>query len=112
MGLRLAVCCCLSRRQAMRKALHRIVGEPILALSMALAAAACAPTMQATAPGFLPEPSFLRPGQSGQSAYVYQSPNASMHDYHSILLEPITIWTAPGSPLDQSPPEQRQAWAN
>src|SRR5882757_5009026 len=100
----------------MNRTLHRVIGGPILALSMALAVAGCAPTKQNTnfelAHGFLPQPSLLQPGKSGQAAFNYINPEAKMSSYHSILLEPVMIWTAPGTALDKSPVEQRQALAN
>jgi hypothetical protein len=91
-------------------------GKAILAISMALAIAACAPTKQSAnfelAHGFLPKPELLKPGKEGQAALVYTNPEVNFPGYGMILIEPVMVWTTPGSALDKSPVEQRQALAN
>jgi len=64
------------------------------------------------AAGFLPNPSLLQPGQQGQPDLVYRSPTANFASYRSVRLEPVAIWTSPGSPLNQEPEAQRRALAN
>ena len=63
-------------------------------------------------PGFLPNPSLLQPGQQGQPDLVYRSPTANFASYRSVMLEPVAIWTSPGSPLSKEPQVQRRALAN
>ena len=63
-------------------------------------------------PGFLPNPSLLQPGQQGQPDLVYRSPTADFASYRSVKLDPVAIWTSPGSPLNQEPRAQRRALAN
>jgi hypothetical protein len=62
--------------------------------------------------GFLPNPSLLQPGQQGQPDLIYRSPTANFAGYRSVMLEPVAIWTSPGSPLSQEPQTQRRALAN
>lgn len=56
------------------------VALTIIALSMTALLGACAQTEQVTSVkpvgGFLPEPSALEPGESGQLALVYLNPDA------------------------------------
>ena len=62
--------------------------------------------------GFLPDPSLLRRGGSGQADLVYRSPTANFASYNKVILEPVAIWAAPDSQLNTVPVEQRQAAAN
>ena len=62
--------------------------------------------------GFLPNPSLLQPGQEGQPDLVYRSPTANFAGYRSVMLDPVAIWTSPGSPLSKEPKTQRRALAN
>ena len=62
--------------------------------------------------GFLPDPSLLRPGKSGELDLVYRNPAINPSSYNKVLLTPVTLQTAPGSSLDGIPPEQRQALVN
>lgn len=62
--------------------------------------------------GFLPDPSLLQPGGSGQAALVYRNPTANFASYNKIFLDPVTVWTAPDSALNSVPESERQAVAN
>ena len=62
--------------------------------------------------GFLPDTTLLQPGGSGQAALVYRNPTANFAFYNKIFLDPVTIWTAPGSALTRVPESARQAAAN
>jgi Protein of unknown function (DUF3313) len=53
--------------------------------------------------GFLPNASLLQPGGSGQAALVYRNPTADFSRYNKVLLDPVTIWTAPDSQLNNVP---------
>src|SRR5437899_570335 len=59
--------------------------------------------------GFLPQPALLQPGESGQMALVYLSPQVSAGGYHKIILDPVMIWAGVGSNLLSVPAEQQQA---
>ncbi|MBV9015093.1 MAG: DUF3313 domain-containing protein [Alphaproteobacteria bacterium] len=61
--------------------------------------------------GFLPQPALLRPGGAGQAALVYLNPSADFSSYTKIMLEAVTIWTTPDSPLNRVPQSQRRALA-
>lgn len=63
-------------------------------------------------PGFLPKIALLRPGGAGEAALVYRDPRANFSAYSKVLLDPVTIWTAPGSALGRVPHNQRTALAN
>ena len=62
--------------------------------------------------GFLPSPSLLNPGGTGQADLVYRSPTANFASYNKVILEPVAVWGLPDSPLNTVPVEQRQAVAN
>jgi len=62
--------------------------------------------------GFLPDPSLLKPGGSGQPALVYRNPTANFALYNKVFMDPVTIWTAPDSALNSVPEDERQAAAN
>ena len=62
--------------------------------------------------GFLPNASLLQPGGSGRAALVYRNPTANFSQYNKVLLDPVTIWTAPDSQLNNVPQNQRQAAAD
>lgn len=62
--------------------------------------------------GFLPDPSLLRRGGSGQADLVYRSPTANFASYNKVILEPVAIWAAPDSQISSVPAEQRQAAAD
>lgn len=100
----------------MSKSGCRIVVRTIAALSVVAAVAACSTTKQVSdvtpAQGFLPQPDLLQPGKSGQATLVYFAPNADFTAYKQVMLDPVTIWTAPGSSLESLPPDKRQDLAN
>ena len=62
--------------------------------------------------GFLPEPGLLQPGGNGRAALYYVNPKVDLKRYGKIILDPVEIWTAPGSDLAKVPVNQRQAAAN
>ena len=62
--------------------------------------------------GFLPNASLLQPGGSGRAALVYRNPTANFSQYNKLLLDPVTIWTAPDSQLNSVPHNQQQAAAD
>lgn len=62
--------------------------------------------------GFLPSPSLLQPGGNGRAALYYISNDIPLSSYNKILLDPVQIWTAPGSKLSAVPAKQRNAAAN
>jgi hypothetical protein len=88
----------------------------IAALSMMAMLGACAKTEQVAmqappAPSFLPNPGLMQKGQSGQFDRVYLEPGANWGSYTKILLEPVTIWTGPGSDMDKTSPQTQKALA-
>jgi hypothetical protein len=87
-----------------------------VAVSVAVLLGGCAATKQVAevepVGGFLPEPAALEPGKSGQTALVYLNPEARWSSYSKMLLEPVTVWTADDSRLNEVPPEQRKALAD
>ena len=62
--------------------------------------------------GFLPDPSLLQPGGAGQAALVYRNPTANFASFNKVFLDPVTLWTAPDSALNNVPESERQAAAN
>lgn len=62
--------------------------------------------------GFLPQPALLQPGTAGEAALNYRNPAVSFGTYHAVMLEPVQLWLAAGSPLDSVAQNQRQAAAN
>nr|WP_294514542.1 DUF3313 domain-containing protein [uncultured Rhodopila sp.] len=62
--------------------------------------------------GFLPDPSLLRRGGAGQVDLVYLNPDMQAFANSRIWLQPVTVYTAPGSDLAAVPLQQRQAVAN
>jgi Protein of unknown function (DUF3313) len=42
--------------------------------------------------GFLDDYSLLRPGEPGEVAWVYRSPDANWTAYDKVLFEPVTLW--------------------
>ena len=62
--------------------------------------------------GFLPQPALLQPGTTGQAALNYRNPAINFSTYHAVMLEPVQLWLAAGSPLNDVPENQRQAAAN
>lgn len=62
--------------------------------------------------GFLPNAAMLQPGGTGDPDLIYRSPSALPSSYSRVLLEPVTVWSGPGSNFSNLPPAQRQALAN
>ncbi len=80
-----------------------------------LALTACGTTRQARdvkQSGFLGDYSILKPGPEGGALLVYQNPDADIKSYTKILLEPVTIWTAEGSQMNDLSKEDRVTIAN
>lgn len=88
----------------------------VLAFAATLLVVACAPTKQVESfnvnQGFLPQPGLLKAGESGQLAKVYMNPDVTPGAYNKVILDPVAIWTTPGSQFDQVPAEQRRAFAD
>jgi uncharacterized protein DUF3313 len=61
---------------------------------------------------FLPSPSLLQPGGNGRAALYYTNKKIPLSSYNKIMLDPVQIWTAPGSKLSSVPVKQRNAAAN
>jgi hypothetical protein len=104
------------KKDVKMKTNYRTHGKVLFAVAMALAIAACAPTKQSAdfklADGFLPKPALLKPGKEDQAALVYIDPTVNFPSYGMILIEPVMVWTTPGTAFDKVPAEQRQAMAN
>lgn len=62
--------------------------------------------------GFLPQPALLQSGTAGEAALNYRNQAINFSTYHAVMLEPVQLWLAAGSPLDSVPQNQRQAAAN
>lgn len=50
--------------------------------------------------GFLADYSMLQPGEEGQMQQLYINPNLGLDQYSRILIEPVTVWRSPDSPLE------------
>lgn len=80
-----------------------------------LAVIGCGVTRQARdvkQSGFLGDYSILKPGPEGGAKLVYQNPNANMKSYTKILLDPVTIWTANDSQMNDLDKKDRQMVAD
>ena len=92
--------------------------RPIAALAVVAALGACAPTKQVAMKeppprsAVLPEPSLLRKGTSGEVDLVYLNPNANWASYTKVMLDPVTIWTGPGSDMAKASPKEQKALAD
>ena len=62
--------------------------------------------------GFLPQPSLLAPGSSGQADLVYINPSTQFASYNNVIIDPVAIWTTTDSSLSSTTPDQRKALAN
>jgi hypothetical protein len=91
---------------------------PMAAVLVVALLAACPATKQvsmatpAAGSQFLPAPSLLQQGQSGQVDQVYMSPNANWGSYTKMILDPVTIWSGPGSNFDGASPKAQKALAD
>jgi hypothetical protein len=77
----------------------------LLAALLVLGGCSAPTTRQAPAvqpSGFLRDYSRLQPGGPGQALLVYRAPDASLAGYDSVLLDPVTVWRAPGARDDVS----------
>jgi hypothetical protein len=94
------------------------VALPIMALAVAAALGACAPTKEVTmeqppaAAAVLPEPSLLKRGTSGEVDEVYLNPSADWASYTKVILDPVTIWTGRGSDMAKASPAEQKALAD
>ena len=72
----------------------------VLAAFLALAACSAQTTRQAPSvkpSGFLGDYSRLKPGGPGRALLVYRAPDANFAAYDQVLLDPVTVWRAPGA---------------
>jgi Protein of unknown function (DUF3313) len=94
------------------------VSLPIVALAVVAVLGACAETKQVTmeqpppASAVLPEPSLLKKGASGEVDEVYLNPSADWASYSKVMLDPVTIWTGPGSDMAKASPAEQKALAD
>jgi len=80
-----------------------------------LAVIGCGVTRQArdvNESGFLGDYSILKPGPEGGAKLVYQNPNADFKIYTKILLDPVTIWMANDSQMNELDKKDRQMVAD
>ena len=86
---------------------------PMAAISIIVVLGGCAETKQVSmatlGPGssFLPDPSLLQKGTSGQVDQVYINPNANWGSYTKMILDPVTIWSGRGSNMDKASPKAK-----
>ena len=91
---------------------------PIVALAVVAALGACAKTKQVAvkepppASAVLPEPALLKKGTTGEVSQVYLNPNAKWASYSKVMLDPVTIWTGPGSDMAKASPKEQKALAD
>jgi hypothetical protein len=91
---------------------------PMAALSIIVMLGGCAETKQVSmatpGPGssFLPDPSLLQKGASGEVDQVYLNPNANWGSYTKMILDPVTIWAGRGSNMDKASPKEQKALAD
>jgi Protein of unknown function (DUF3313) len=94
------------------------VVRPIMALTVIAALGACAETKQVAmkepppASAVLPEPALLQKGTTGEVDQVYLNPSADWASYTKVILDPVTIWTGPGSDMAKGSPAERKALAD
>jgi hypothetical protein len=61
---------------------------------------------------FLPRPDLLAPGGPGRADLVYLNPNIKFANYRKVMIDPVTMWAGPHSPLASVPADQQQVLAN
>ena len=86
----------------------------VLAAILALAACSAQTTQQApkvAASGFLGDSSRLEPGGPGHALLSYRAPDANIAAYDKVLLDPVTVWRAPGA-SESVPRAELQRLAN
>ena len=84
-------------------------------LLLCLPLAACYATQQARGAkptGFLSDLGQLREGEGDEAQLVYVNPHVDFSRYTNLLMEPVTIWTAPGSKLESAPRAELQILAD
>ncbi len=87
----------------------------VMIASLVLALGACATTKQARkveTSGFLADYSMLKKGRKGEALLIYKSPDADLSSYRKIMLDPVTIWKAEDSELNNIPEEDLQRLAD
>ena len=62
--------------------------------------------------GFLKDYSILQKGGEGEANLVYWNPTADFSGYHSVIIDPVTVWLGSGSDFNKVPPAERQELAN
>src|SRR5262245_55640396 len=93
-------------------------GGPIMALVVVAALSACAKAKEVAinepppASTVLPEPALLQKGKTGEVSQVYLNPNANYASYTKVMLDPVTIWTGPGSYMAKASPKEQKALAD
>jgi hypothetical protein len=91
---------------------------PIAALVVVAVVGACAETKQVAmkepppVSAVLPEPALLQKGKGGQVDQVYLDPSADWTSYTKVILDPVTIWTGPGSDMAKASPKEQKALAD
>jgi hypothetical protein len=91
----------------------RAAGPAALAGALLLFACAKSTTVQthhAQPSGFLGDYSALEPGRGDQAALLYIDPAADFAGYHSVAIDPVTIWRGAGT--EKVPEAELQALAN
>jgi hypothetical protein len=97
---------------------RREVVRPIIALTVIAALGACAKTKQVAmkepppASAVLPEPGVLQRGTSGEVDQVYLNPSVRWASYTKVMMDPVTIWTGPGSDMAKASPMEQKALAD
>src|SRR6185436_1980186 len=76
--------------------------SPLCLVAAILVLAACSAQTTRQAPavkasGFLGDYSRLQPGGPGRALLVYRAPDANIAGYDKVLLDPVTVWLAPGA---------------
>ncbi|MEW6742113.1 MAG: DUF3313 domain-containing protein [Planctomycetota bacterium] len=80
-------------------------------VAAAIILSGCAATHQARSvetSGFLKDYSILHEGESGEALLIYKNPNADLSRYDKVLIEPVEIWRAADSELEDFPEEDGQ----
>jgi hypothetical protein len=77
-------------------------GSFLVAVPLALLAACSSGPATRQAPkaqpsGFLGDYSRLQPGGPGQALLRYRAPDANFGAYRKVILDPVTVWRAPGA---------------
>ncbi|MCF8122228.1 MAG: DUF3313 domain-containing protein [Desulfarculaceae bacterium] len=91
----------------------------VVLLLMAVAAmSACAPAplpssqVKKTSSFLGPAASKLKPGKTGQPAWIYLNPKANWASYDKMILDPVTFWRAPDDKQQNLTQHDRQMLVN